>query len=70
MIGMHFLNITRWIFLRTNHMIFIKKIREPIANFVSGNRFGSILDPFGVRWTIMTRIEDLSEEESHDRVRA
>jgi len=45
-------------------------IREPIANFVSGDRFGSILDPFGVRWTIMTRIEDLSEEESRDRVRA
>jgi len=45
------------------------KIREPIANFVSGDRFGSILDPFGVRWNIMTRIEDLSEEESVRRVR-
>ena len=45
------------------------KIREPIANFVSGDRFASILDPFGVRWTIMTRIEDLSEEESARRVR-
>ncbi len=45
------------------------KIREPIANFVSGDRFGSILDPFGVRWTIMTRIEDLSEEESVRRVK-
>ncbi len=46
------------------------KIREPIANFVSGDRFGSVIDPFGVRWTIMTRIEDLSEEESVRRVRA
>ncbi len=45
------------------------KIREPISNFVSGDRFGSILDPFGVRWTIMTRIEDLSEEESVRKVR-
>ncbi len=45
------------------------KVREPIANFVSGDRFASILDPFGVRWTIMTRIEDLSEEESARRVR-
>ncbi len=45
------------------------KVREPIANFVSGDRFGSILDPFNVRWTIMTRIEDLSEEESSRRVR-
>jgi uncharacterized glyoxalase superfamily protein PhnB len=37
------------------------KVREPIANFASGDRFGSILDPFGIRWSIMTRIEDLSE---------
>lgn len=42
--------------------------REPVTNFVSGDRFGSLLDPFGVRWTIMTRIEDLSEEESSRRV--
>ena len=45
------------------------KIREKIANFVSGDRFGSILDPFGVRWSIMTRIVDISEEESIRRVR-
>ncbi|MDQ0494738.1 VOC family protein [Paenibacillus brasilensis] len=44
------------------------KVREKVANFVSGDRFGSILDPFGVRWSIMTRIEDLSEEESSRRV--
>ena len=44
------------------------KVREPVVNFVSGDRFGSILDPFGVRWSIMTRIEDLSEEESSRRV--
>lgn len=45
------------------------KIREPIGNFVSGDRFGSILDPFGIRWSLMSRIEDLSEEESVRRVR-
>ncbi|MHB0879586.1 VOC family protein [Paenibacillus sp. SEL1] len=44
------------------------KVREPVTNFVSGDRFGSILDPCGVRWSIMTRIEDLSEEESSRRV--
>lgn len=43
-------------------------VREPLANFVSGDRYCSILDPFGVRWSIMTRIEDLSEEESYRRV--
>lgn len=45
------------------------KVREPVVNFVSGDRYGSILDPFGVRWSIMTRIEDLSEEESNRRVK-
>lgn len=44
------------------------KVREPVINCVSGDRFGSILEPFGVRWSIMTRIEDLSEEESSRRV--
>ncbi|QYM77199.1 glyoxalase/bleomycin resistance/extradiol dioxygenase family protein [Leucobacter luti] len=45
-------------------------VREPVADFVSGDRFASIRDPFGVRWSIMTRVEDLSEEESTARVRA
>ncbi|MGH3653382.1 VOC family protein [Glutamicibacter sp.] len=43
-------------------------IREPLSNFVSGDRFASILDPFGVRWSIMSRVEDLSLEESAQRV--
>ena len=43
-------------------------LREPVATFVSGDRFGSILDPFGVRWTVMTRVEDLSPEQSAARV--
>jgi PhnB protein len=43
-------------------------IREPLSTFVSGDRFASIRDPFGVRWSVMTRVEDLSEEESTRRV--
>jgi PhnB protein len=43
-------------------------IREPIADFVSGDRYASIRDPFGVRWSVMTRIVDISEEESARRV--
>lgn len=43
-------------------------VREPLMNFVSGDRFASIRDPFGVRWSVMSRIEDLSEEESARRV--
>lgn len=43
-------------------------LREPVATFVSGDRFGSVRDPFGVRWSVMTRVEDLSHEESAARV--
>lgn len=43
-------------------------VGEPATNFVSGDRYASILDPFGIRWTIMSRIEDISEEESIRRV--
>jgi len=43
-------------------------VREPATTFVSGDRFASIRDPFGVRWSIMTRVEDLSEDESARRV--
>jgi len=45
-------------------------VREPAAHFVSGDRFASVRDPFGVRWSLMTRVEDLSEAESVARVRA
>ena len=43
-------------------------IRESAMTFVSGDRFASVLDPFGVRWSVMTRVEDLSPEESDRRV--
>lgn len=45
-------------------------IREPLSTFVSGDRFASIRDPFGVRWSVMCRVEDLSEDESAARVAA
>ncbi len=43
-------------------------VREAPTTFVSGDRFASIRDPFGVRWSVMTRVEDLSEKESAARV--
>ncbi len=43
-------------------------VREPLTNFVSGDRFASVRDPFGVRWSVMSRVEDLHEEESARRV--
>ena len=41
---------------------------EQPADFVSGDRFATFVDPFGRRWNVMTRIEDLSREESERRV--
>lgn len=43
-------------------------VREPVSTFVSGDRFGSFTDPAGVRWSVMTRVADLSDAESADRV--
>ncbi|MBS1907122.1 MAG: VOC family protein [Actinobacteria bacterium] len=45
-------------------------VREAPSTFVSGDRYASIRDPFGVRWSVMTRVEDLSEQESTARVEA
>ncbi|HJT94906.1 MAG TPA: VOC family protein [Mycobacterium sp.] len=43
-------------------------IREPAQTFVTGDRFASILDPFGQRWTVMTRVEEVSAEERDRRM--
>ena len=45
-------------------------VREEPATFVSGDRYASIRDPFGVRWTVMTRVEDVSAEERDRRLAA
>ena len=45
-------------------------LREPLTTFVSGDRYANIRDPFGVRWSLMTRVEDLSSAESAGRVKA
>jgi PhnB protein len=44
-----------------------KGFGEP-ATFVTGDRFGAVLDPFGHRWTLMTRVEDVSPDEAQRRV--
>ncbi len=41
---------------------------EEPSTFVTGDRFGSVLDPFGHRWAIMTRVEDVSPEEAERRL--
>lgn len=40
------------------------RVREDAADFeVTGDRFASIQDPFGVRWTLMCRRVERSDEE-------
>ena len=43
---------------------------EEPSTFVTGDRFGSLLDPFGHRWAILTRVEDVPPEEAERRVNA
>lgn len=43
-------------------------LREEPATFVTGDRFCSVLDPFGHRWAIMTRVEDVPKEEADRRL--
>ena len=43
-------------------------VREKPATFVTGDRFASIYDPFGHRWAVMTKVEDVSPEEQERRL--
>lgn len=43
-------------------------IREGLQTFVTGDRFASIIDPFGQRWAVMTRVEQVDAEERDRRL--
>lgn len=45
-------------------------VREPIQTFVTGDRFASIVDPFGQRWAVMTRVEEIDAAERDRRLAA
>jgi uncharacterized glyoxalase superfamily protein PhnB len=42
---------------------------EP-ETFVTGDRYAALLDPWGHRWAVMTRVEDVDPEEARRRVDA
>jgi len=44
-----------------------RQAEEP-QNFVTGDRFGVVIDPFGHRWAVMTRVEDVPRAEAERRV--
>lgn len=39
------------------------KLTKPVADMFWGDRYGTLEDPFGHRWSIATHIRDLSPEE-------
>jgi len=43
-------------------------IREAVQTFVTGDRFASIVDPFGQRWAVMTRVEEIDAAERDRRL--
>ena len=43
-------------------------VREKPDTFVTGDRFASIHDPFGHRWAIMTKVEEIGPEETERRL--
>ncbi|VEG57177.1 glyoxalase/bleomycin resistance protein/dioxygenase [Mycolicibacterium aurum] len=43
-------------------------VREAPQDFPTGDRFASLRDPFGIRWTVMTRVEDVTAEERDRRL--
>jgi uncharacterized glyoxalase superfamily protein PhnB len=42
----------------------------PVADQFWGDRYGMLLDPFGHRWSMASRIEDLSPKTLQDRAKA
>ena len=43
---------------------------RPVEDQFWGDRMGTLVDPFGHRWTLATHIEDVSEEEMQRRMAA
>jgi PhnB protein len=43
-------------------------IKEPVENKFYGERAGTLADPFGHLWTIMTHVEDVTSEEVQKRM--
>ncbi|MCM6778807.1 VOC family protein [Nocardia sp. CDC159] len=44
-----------------------RRVEDP-STFVTGDRFGAVMDPFGHRWVVMTRVEDVPRAEAERRV--
>jgi PhnB protein len=43
------------------------RLTKPVQNQFYGHRSGEVTDPFGYRWTLSTKIEDVSDDEMQRR---
>ena len=46
------------------------KVERPVADQFYGDRTGTLIDPFGHKWSISTHVEDVSREEMMRRASA
>jgi uncharacterized glyoxalase superfamily protein PhnB len=46
------------------------QVAMPLADMFWGDRFGIVQDPFGHKWAIASHLEDLTDEEMHQRGQA
>ena len=45
-------------------------LHTPVSDTFSGDRHGTVMDPFGHRWAVCTKIEDVPDDEVARRARA
>ncbi|MEU9044972.1 MULTISPECIES: VOC family protein [unclassified Kitasatospora] len=68
--------VTLYLFVADVDAAFARAVRagaeakRPVQDQFFGERTGQLLDPFGHRWTLATRIEDVSPEEFERRANA
>ncbi len=43
-------------------------VKEPVDNKFWGDRAGSVIDPFGHKWTLLTHVEDVAPKEMKKRM--
>ncbi len=43
-------------------------VQEPLTNKFWGDRAGSLIDPFGHKWMLLTHVEDVSPDEMKSRM--
>lgn len=45
-------------------------VDRPVQDQFYGDRSGTVIDPFGYKWTIATHVEDVAQEEMQKRIAA